>query len=386
MTTTDAPLYLDYYEHLLRLDRAGALRVVDGYLAERGGDVAGLYADVLVPALIHTGQQWQEERISVAHEHYISEVTRDLILRYGPRIWAANVGASGAAVACCAPGERHVLGLLMASDVLRATGLEVHLLGEGAPPESIRDFIAETGADVLALSVSIPEHLDEAAELVAMARSANPRLVVIAGGRGLADLPDAAARPRRRRRHRRPPRPPPPPPRAARPRRLIRIATPRPWPRAARVVDCSYTCATAPAPLTNTDRDAHHAPRATAGGPADRGRLRRRARRAARRRRRPRLRRPALQHRLRLRRLRRPPGRRRLPRLVARLGPARSHRVLADDGTFWLAIGDEFAAELKVLFHRELGFHLRTWVIWYYTFGVHCARKFAGATPTSSTS
>lgn len=53
------------------------------------------------------------------------------------------------------------------------------------------------------------------------------------------------------------------------------------------------------------------------------------------------------------------------------------HRVLADDGTFWLAIGDEFAAELKVLFHRELGFHLRSWVIWYYTFGVHCAKKFA---------
>ena len=52
-------------------------------------------------------------------------------------------------------------------------------------------------------------------------------------------------------------------------------------------------------------------------------------------------------------------------------------RVLKPDGTFWLAIGDEFAAELKVLFHRELRLHLRSWVIWYYTFGVHCARKFA---------
>jgi site-specific DNA-methyltransferase (adenine-specific) len=52
-------------------------------------------------------------------------------------------------------------------------------------------------------------------------------------------------------------------------------------------------------------------------------------------------------------------------------------RVLKPTGTFWLAIGDEFAAELKVLFHRELGLHLRNWVIWYYTFGVHCSRKFA---------
>ena len=53
------------------------------------------------------------------------------------------------------------------------------------------------------------------------------------------------------------------------------------------------------------------------------------------------------------------------------------HRVLADNGTFWLAIGDEFAAELKVLAQRELGFHCRSWVIWYYTFGVNCKRGFS---------
>ncbi len=51
-------------------------------------------------------------------------------------------------------------------------------------------------------------------------------------------------------------------------------------------------------------------------------------------------------------------------------------RVLKPDGTFWLAIGDEFAAELKVLATRELGFVCRNWVIWYYTFGVHCKNKF----------
>lgn len=52
-------------------------------------------------------------------------------------------------------------------------------------------------------------------------------------------------------------------------------------------------------------------------------------------------------------------------------------RVLKPAGTFWLAIGDEFAAELKVVANREIGFFLRNWVVWYYTFGVNCARKFA---------
>lgn len=52
------------------------------------------------------------------------------------------------------------------------------------------------------------------------------------------------------------------------------------------------------------------------------------------------------------------------------------HRVLKPTGTFWLAIGDDYAAELKLL-SQEIGFHCRSWVIWYYTFGVNCKLKFS---------
>lgn len=51
------------------------------------------------------------------------------------------------------------------------------------------------------------------------------------------------------------------------------------------------------------------------------------------------------------------------------------YRVLKPTGTFWLAIGDEYAAELKIE-AQKLGFHCRNWVVWYYTFGVHCKNKF----------
>ncbi len=51
-------------------------------------------------------------------------------------------------------------------------------------------------------------------------------------------------------------------------------------------------------------------------------------------------------------------------------------RALKANGSFWLAIGDEYAAELKVLMQRELGLHCRSWVVWYYTFGVNCKHKF----------
>ncbi|MEX1224451.1 MAG: site-specific DNA-methyltransferase [Pirellulales bacterium] len=52
-------------------------------------------------------------------------------------------------------------------------------------------------------------------------------------------------------------------------------------------------------------------------------------------------------------------------------------RLLKPNGTFWLAIGDEYAAELKVLMQRELGLICRSWVVWYYTFGVNCKYKFS---------
>jgi len=52
-------------------------------------------------------------------------------------------------------------------------------------------------------------------------------------------------------------------------------------------------------------------------------------------------------------------------------------RVLKPDGTFWLAIGDEFAAELKVMITHEHRLCCRSWVIWYYTFGVNCKYNFS---------
>ena len=51
-------------------------------------------------------------------------------------------------------------------------------------------------------------------------------------------------------------------------------------------------------------------------------------------------------------------------------------RVLKPTGTFWAAIGDEYAAEFKLIMQNDLKLTCRSWVIWYYTFGVNCKRKF----------
>lgn len=50
-------------------------------------------------------------------------------------------------------------------------------------------------------------------------------------------------------------------------------------------------------------------------------------------------------------------------------------RVLKPSGSLWVAIGDEHAAEMKITLDR-LGFTMRNWIIWHYTFGVNCTKKF----------
>lgn len=51
-------------------------------------------------------------------------------------------------------------------------------------------------------------------------------------------------------------------------------------------------------------------------------------------------------------------------------------RVLRPHGSFYIAIGDEFAAEMRTI-GRECDLTLRNWIVWHYTFGQNTKAKFA---------
>ena len=53
------------------------------------------------------------------------------------------------------------------------------------------------------------------------------------------------------------------------------------------------------------------------------------------------------------------------------------HRALKPTGSFYVAIGDEYAADLCVIARRQIGFNLRNWIIWHYTFGQQTKKMFA---------
>jgi site-specific DNA-methyltransferase (adenine-specific) len=51
--------------------------------------------------------------------------------------------------------------------------------------------------------------------------------------------------------------------------------------------------------------------------------------------------------------------------------------VLKPHGSFYIAIGDEYAAQIKLIMEDELGLTMRNWIIWHYTFGQQTKNKFA---------
>ncbi|MHC5059764.1 MAG: DNA-methyltransferase [Planctomycetota bacterium] len=53
-------------------------------------------------------------------------------------------------------------------------------------------------------------------------------------------------------------------------------------------------------------------------------------------------------------------------------------KVLKPHGSFYIAIGDDYAANIKLI-GEELGLTLRNWIIWHYTFGQQTKKKFARA-------
>lgn len=48
---------------------------------------------------------------------------------------------------------------------------------------------------------------------------------------------------------------------------------------------------------------------------------------------------------------------------------------LADDGSLWVMIGDEYAAEYAIVL-KSLGLKIRNWIKWYETFGNNCSNRF----------
>ena len=166
-------------------DTRGAWGVVEAALAA-GATLEDIYLDILAPALTSIGERWEKGELDVSVEHRASGIVMRLIGRLGPRF--ARRGRSRGSVVVGAPeGERHVLPLAMAADLIRQRGWEVSDLGGDLPPESFVHAVTSAGPDLVAvaISVSIDDNLDALATTIDAIKRAVPGLVVVIGGHAI---------------------------------------------------------------------------------------------------------------------------------------------------------------------------------------------------------
>lgn len=112
--------------------------------------------EVVAPLLVRTGDGWEHGELTVAHEHLLSAEVR---ARLGPLSVSTEGSVHGSAVLACAPGERHELGLMMLTALLRSEGWRVTFLGSDTPIDAALAMVRYVEADVLCLSASIADRV-----------------------------------------------------------------------------------------------------------------------------------------------------------------------------------------------------------------------------------
>jgi methanogenic corrinoid protein MtbC1 len=169
-----------YVHALLCRDDRQARAQIEG-LVHRGVRIVDIYTLVLAPALEEIGELWSLEQVSVAEEHYATEVTAQLLTVLAPdRRLAPTRGRL--AVVSASPDEQHALGARMLADLLERGGWEVIALGAAAPADALADLVATECPDVVALSTSTVGRLPGAEEAVGMLDRVRPRPLIVAGG------------------------------------------------------------------------------------------------------------------------------------------------------------------------------------------------------------
>ena len=178
---------------LVRRRREATERVLA--LARAGRSLEGVVEDVVLPAMRFLGFLWETGRVSVADEHAATEICRYVLYRLFDSIEPAKpLGFK--AVAACAPGDEHELGVEIVGEYLRLKGWEVFSVGRSTPLEDILKALADFRPQVAFFSATLVANLPSARSLVAEARKTLPGLGVVLGGAAVVAAADVLAGPR----------------------------------------------------------------------------------------------------------------------------------------------------------------------------------------------
>jgi DNA-binding transcriptional MerR regulator len=157
-----------------RLDEQAANSALDRLFSAY--TVETVLQEVVLPYLHRLGERWEAGEVSVAQEHFASNLLRGRLLGLAQG-WGQGQGPL--AILACVPGEHHELGLLVFGVALRRRGWRITYLGTDSPIGAVADIARSLApAVVVLLSINPDNFLDHAREIKELAKQVP---VMIAG-------------------------------------------------------------------------------------------------------------------------------------------------------------------------------------------------------------
>lgn len=118
-----------------------------------------LFETILVPTLVEIGSRWEKGEISVAIEHFASNLILGKILGI---FQSLPMHASAPKVMVgCAPDELHQIGSLMFAILLRDSGYRVEFLGPDIPLDDLALYVADEKPRLLVISATLTRSAEQ---------------------------------------------------------------------------------------------------------------------------------------------------------------------------------------------------------------------------------
>ncbi|MEQ9309534.1 MAG: cobalamin-dependent protein [Balneolaceae bacterium] len=190
--TEDNPLKSEvatYLEYLLQGKRREATLLITE-LIEQDVSIKSIYQYIFQVSQYEVGQLWQCNKITVAHEHYCTAATQQIMSGLYQHIFSSKRKGK-TLVACSISGELHELGIRMVTDFFEMDGWDTYYLGANMPDHQLQEALKEHKADILALSVTLPIHVSKAALLIKKIKADNDLayLKIMVGGYPFLTIP-----------------------------------------------------------------------------------------------------------------------------------------------------------------------------------------------------
>lgn len=143
-------------------------------------DLQTAFERVVVPLLKEVGNRWHDGAVSVAQEHFVTNFVRARLDYLGRQV-SPMAGAPTVLLACL-EGERHEVGILMLTVMLRLSGLRTVYLGQDVPDDALLRTVEDLQPEIVAVNAGTTAGAEKLPALVPRLNDAAPLTEVVFGG------------------------------------------------------------------------------------------------------------------------------------------------------------------------------------------------------------